>query len=182
MVKKPNDWENTTAFTGTFQSLPAGGYICKIIKVKAEEKNGRERLAIAFDIADGEYVDFFYKDFNSKKAKDADAKWPVGGMYYQYTTTQDGKCNGFFKGMIENIKASNPQFEWDWDETSLHGMLFGGLFGREEYIGNDGKSHWSTKCQKFLPVEGITEMAAPEDKPLNNGGLSQQNMTEEIPF
>ena len=41
------------------EPLPAGGYVAKILNAKVEEHSWSEVLVISFDIAEGEYKDFF---------------------------------------------------------------------------------------------------------------------------
>ena len=88
---------------------------------------------------------------------------------------------GRFKGMMQNIEASNDGWKWNWDENELAGKLFGGKFQEEEYMGNDGKVHTTTRCAGILPIEGIDEIAIPEKKTLEPTDYSQPT-DEEIPF
>ena len=159
MMQKPSDWDTTPAITGEYIPLPPGGYECRIVKVqKGESKSGAEMLTIAFDIESGPYMGYYRKQYEGRKASNADAKW--GGMYYQLTA---GDHQGRFKGMLQNIEKSNPGYTWDWNEQSLVGKLFGGKFREEEYIYN-GKIYTSTKCIGILPIDGIEAIAVPEKK------------------
>lgn len=82
---------------------------------------------------------------------------------------------GFFKGFIEAVKQSNRGFTCgfdtgdSFDEQTLKGKLFGGIFGREQYEGNGGSLKWSTKCQMARDVSVIRsgEFKIPEDKLLD---------------
>ena len=58
MIKKPQGYDEAPAYTGEFMQLPAGLYICKVLGVKEDENRGHSRLAMQFDIAQGEYKDF----------------------------------------------------------------------------------------------------------------------------
>ena len=188
-MNKPTGWEEAKAITGEFQSLPAGGYICQIVKAEvAISRKGAEMLKIAFDIADGEYLGYFRDRYENNAKQHDDAKWPAGGVYYQLT---GGDSVGRFKGLIATIEESNAGYTWDWNEKSLTGKLFGGKFREEEYIGtNDGKIHSSVKCINILPAEGITEIPVPEKKTVDgansaygNGNTFSTNVSsEEIPF
>ena len=140
MMTKPSNWDETAAVTGEYTPLPPGGYECRIIKVQlGEAKSGAEMLTIAFDIESGPHMGYYRKQYEGRKAGNADAKW--GGMYYQLTA---GDHQGRFKGMLQNIEKSNPGYTWDWNEQSLVGKLFGGKFREEEYIYN-GRLYTSTK-------------------------------------
>ena len=42
------------------EMLPVGGYICKIVKAKAEERSdGNQELVIMVEIADGTFANFY---------------------------------------------------------------------------------------------------------------------------
>ncbi len=78
-MKKPQGYDAAPAYTGESQALPAGGYICKILK--AEETNSqsnRPMLVILFDIAEGEHNDYYRQQFDRIKQTSPDAKW--GGV------------------------------------------------------------------------------------------------------
>ena len=53
--------------------LPAGGYVLKIYDIKAKTwPSGDEYFEVSFDIAEGEYKDFFKNDYT---AQTGDNKW-----------------------------------------------------------------------------------------------------------
>ena len=51
---------------------------------------------------------------------------------------------------------------------ALKDKFVGVLYQREEYLGNDGKEHWSTKPKWFRDIETIESgnFTVPEDVPL----------------
>ena len=49
------------------EQLPVGGYEVKIISAKEEVFDWGTRLAIAFDIAEGDYAGFYQKDFDNQQ-------------------------------------------------------------------------------------------------------------------
>ena len=48
------------------------------------------------------------------------------------------KATGMFKGFIQNVEASNPNYKWEWKEQSLVARLIGIVLGEEEYRKQDG--------------------------------------------
>ena len=75
MMQKPNDWDTTAAITGEYIPLPPGGYECRIVKVQlGESKSGAEMLTIAFDIESGPHRGYYRKQYEGRKAGNADAK------------------------------------------------------------------------------------------------------------
>lgn len=163
-MQKPQGFDEALTATGDYETLEPGGYIC-IIKNAAVEKTrtGKEVLKLALDIAEGEHKDYYKRQFDKRKEFNADAKW--SGIYSQLT---EGKSTPFFKGLIANIEASNSGYKWNWDEKTLIGKQFGGVFGEEEYIANDGQVKKATKCVQVRSVEQIRKgVEIPPLKTLN---------------
>jgi hypothetical protein len=181
-----NTWNNTKADDG-YKRLTPGGHRCVIKNVEnRQSKAGKPMLAIAFDIAGGEF-DGYFMDLYGKNVTDAakdgkQAKWPNGGVYYQLI---DEEHLGRFKAVINSIEASNPGFKFDMNEKSLIGKLFGGVFREEEYLSNrDGSIKTSLKCNAIRKIDGIEDIPVPAKKCLA-GSPSQGNspvVEEEIPF
>jgi len=185
-MKKYNDFDKTEAFTGDYERIVPGGHICVILKVVVEEKDYGSLMRIAFDIADGENEGFYDRQFKRKQQNDSSAKWP--GMYYQTIKENDLK---YFKGFITCIEQSNSGFKWDWNEKALVGKLFGGIFGEEEYVGNDGQVKTSVKCRFTSSVDKVREgVKVPEIKRVQGTSTStnysqygqEVDLNSDIPF
>ena len=152
------------------EPLPAGGYVAKILNAKVEEYRWGEVLVISFDIAEGEYKDFFRKQYNENTREDK--KWKGN---FRLTVPQEG--NQYFEGQkrtfgnaIWAIEESNPGYHWDWVEAALKGKMVGVLFRNFEWAMDDGRSGWSTECSTFVSAEDIRNgnFKQPKDKPLRN--------------
>lgn len=172
-MKKPEGYDQTQAATGEFEILTAGGHICTIKQAKIDTTStGKEALILVFDISEGEFKDYYKRNFDRRKEGNPDAKWQ--GIYRQLT---EGKSLAFFKGVIDAIEKSNPGYKWNWDEATLKGKIFGGVFGEEEYEGNDGKTHTSVKCRFVRTVEAIKsgKFTIPEKKLASGSSNSQQH-------
>lgn len=171
-MQKPNGWDTTEAYTGESEMLPAGAYVCKILGAREEKsKTGAPMLVLCFDIAPGEpHAGYFQASYAyRKKQYPQDAKWPNGGVYRQFTTNKNGTCNEWFKGLIQCIEESNQGFQFNFDEKTLVGKLFGGVFRREEYEAQDGSRKFSTKCFKVTTIAKAREgIDPPEDKLLSS--------------
>jgi len=184
-MKKYDEYEGSEAFTGDFEVLEPGGYICKILQVTVEEKDYGHLMRIGFDISEGEHKDFYKRSFDRKKETNPDAKWP--GMYYQTIKGSDIK---YFKGFISAIENSNSGYKWDWDEKKLKGKLFGGVFGQEEFENRQGEVKLSTKCFYARSVEQIKKgVEVPAIKRLKNNNIYSYQSTaifevdeSELPF
>ena len=153
-------WNEAPAYTGEFETLPPGVYKCQVVQVNiTKTQSGKEMMVICFDIAEGPFKDYYMKQFKSRQKTDKDVKYP--GIFRQLTR---GDSLPFFKGVITSIEKSNPGYRWNWEEKSLVKKYFGGIFGREEYMGNDGKKHMSTKCVQIRSLDGMKDAKIPEDK------------------
>jgi len=85
-MKQINNW-NEIKEAGEFESLPAGGYVAVIKKV--EDDTSKECLKISFDIAEGQYKDYYLELYKSMNF------W--GGSFYR---SYKEKAQSFFKGFI----------------------------------------------------------------------------------
>lgn len=181
-------WANTKADHGG-KRLTAGGHRCVIKNVEQRtSKSGKPMLAIAFDIAGGEY-DGYYMDLYAKNVEKAQkdgkqAKWPMNGMMYHLI---DDEHLPRFKATIENIEGSNPGFKFNLDEKTLVGRVFGGVFREEEYEAQDGSVKTTVRCNAIRKVDGIEDIPVPKKKCLApKAGQSFRPVSEadmvEIPF
>ena len=121
-----------------FEQLPKDAYVLKILNVK-EEKNKKDdgrHLTIAFDIAEGDYKDFYREQYDARS--DEDKKWPNDALFYLSVPDDDSKAyvwtnwNSFFA----DLEDSNAGFAFAGDVKTLKGKLIGGKFGIEQTVFN----------------------------------------------
>lgn len=192
MMKRPQNWDDVKPVEGGFQKLTPGGHVCEIVEAKAGKtpKKKLDALYILFDIKGGEFDGYFMNMFSRIVSyNNGNATWPNGGVYCQPT---DSESLGKFKAMLMNIEKSNPGYKWDWNEQSLKGKKFGGLFREEEYPKRDGSIGKSIKCIAIKPVDGIEDEPVPSPKLLDrhtstsaSGGFNGYGSSvadEDIPF
>lgn len=184
-MQKPNNYENTDAFTGDFQRLTPGGKICTIVNAyeTTTKKTNQPMLAIEFDIAEGEE-----KGFYEAAQQQYGGDWR--GVYRQGTLDKDGNCSPFFKGMISAIEESNDRYKFDFSEKTLIGKKFGGVFGEEEYIGKDGTVKTAVKLMQIRSTDAIRKgnfkippkktVSGATQPAVDNGITSVES--EDIPF
>lgn len=187
---KPFNGYNETQVMTNRPKLPVGAYLVEI--KKAEEKvynfNGESfsKLEISFDIAEGEYKDFYADDYRSQSTEDK--KWK--GVLRQTLPKDDGskedeKSKRFFKTMIAAIEDSNTGYHWDWHEETLKGLKVGCVFQNQEWAFN-GRCGWKAQPYSFISTESYKsgEFYMPADKPLTNKSpttiMNQYNTYEEI--
>lgn len=165
-MNKPQDYDTTKEFT-SFTPLEPGGYICKIVQVQeTTSKNGNPMLKIGLDIAEGPNKGFYTEMF--KNDTRADKKWGCVVNQLVYDSNGGNTTNRGFKTFITCVENSNKGFNVAWGDKfcdCFKGKLIGGAFGREQYLGNDGNLHWSTKCRWFRSVDEIRAgIPVPDDK------------------
>ena len=158
------------------EPLPAGGYVAKILNAKVEEYSWGEVLVISFDIAEGEYKDFFSKQYKENTREDK--KWKgkfrltVPQESYQYFYSQKRT----FGNAIWAIEESNPSFRWAWDENALKGKMVGVLFRDREWE-IDGRTGMTTEACTFVSVDDIrtNNFKTPKPKMINKVARQMEN-------
>lgn len=118
----------------SFEKLPIGLYVAKIVNVRFEEgKDGAsDKIVLAYDIAEGDQKEYFKKRFEADTSENK--KWK--GVIKLYVPKDDGTDSEWavknFAKVITNFELSNPGFVWDWDEKKLKGKLIGVAIGEVE--------------------------------------------------
>lgn len=169
MIRKPNNWNEVKEFTDR-PKLPLGAYVCKVKRAVVQSTDYGDQLCILFDIAEGEFKDFFKVDFDSSTVENK--KWK--GVLRQFIPRDDGSekdewTKSSFKGMITSFEKSNPGYQWNWDESSLAGKTIGILFRNEEWE-YDGKTGWAVRPFRAISIDSVrsNDFMLPKDKPLKN--------------
>lgn len=161
-----------------FVKLPAGGYKCFIKQAKFEAwKNGNgQSLVLCIDIKEGEYKDYYKKDFEGQTK---DKKWRGLARIGVPTNSSSDGMKKAFKSFVTALENSNKGFSFPWGKDDaetcklLKDKLIGFVFGEEEYYKNDGsigvsvKPFWPRSYDKVLDAE------APQRKTVQ-GGAPQQ--------
>lgn len=171
-MEKIQGYDEAQAITGEYETLEAGGYICKIISAKEEtSQNGNRMLVIAFDIAEGEHKGIYKRRYDELVKQNNDpattVKYPNNGVYRVMLDSE--KAAGYLKGLMTSIEASNTNFKWNWDEKVLKDKLFGGVFGEEEYEKMSGEIGTTVKLKWIRSVQAIEDgkYKIPDKKCLN---------------
>lgn len=175
-MKKINDWEKVKASDDNSR-LPAGGYVCEI--VRAEDNPEKNYLRLEYDIAEGEYKDYWQSTAER-------FGWWGGDFYRSYKDS----ALGMFKGFINAVEGSNGGFKWEWNEKALEGKLVGLVLGEEEYIKNDGSVGTRLKVRNVKPAQDIRsgKFKVPEKKVLPNESKASSSTSgftpsdSDIPF
>ena len=165
MIKSYNGFkpERTTAR----ETLPAGGYVAKIMDATVINYDWGDVLKVDFDIAEGEHKGFFATDYRNNT--NGDKKWRgtyrinIPNESNQYFDSQRKS----FNNLIACLEETNNGFHFDWDESKLKGKGIGVLFRNKEWEYN-GSTGWTTECCAVTTAKDIREgnFKMPKDKPL----------------
>lgn len=175
MIPIPHDYDNARSFDGTqAPNLTPGGHICRIqgVRVEKTKYTNKDMLVVAFDIAENsEFDSYFRKRFERSSGFNSNAKWP--GVFRCTLLNANGETNGFFKGFIEALEASNPNYNFKaskGDEQQMKGKLVGFNFGEEEYEpqNSPGEVRVSVKPAYAISVAKVREGVIPPAKKLLN--------------
>lgn len=175
-MKPINNYDKVQGYATGASQLPVGGYIFKITGVRYENgQNGTsDRIVIAFDVADGEYANFFKKKFDSDMNEDK--KWK--GTTTLYVPKEDGSEQDTWttrkmKTFTNALEDSNQNYHFDWDENKWKGLLIGGVFG-EVHTVIDGKQIKYTTFKSAHSVDDIRKGNFKLPKPqYKNGAMPQ---------
>lgn len=182
-MKRIENYETVQASSGEFARPTAGGYICKIMDVEdvpMNEQGKGDYLRIEYDIADGEFKNYYKEQFD---------KWG-GNWNASFIRSYKEKALGMFKHFTNCIEASNPGYEWEWDEKSLTGGFIGLVLGEEEYKNSNGDIRIKLVVNQIKTVEEIKngdfkvpalKKLSPEQPSGNIDGFMPVN-DEDLPF
>ena len=188
--KKPKDYDDVKV--GEPKILPAGGYICEILKAEeTESKTGKPMIKVYFDITAGAFNGYLKDMYNAWKENSDDpqnVKWPFTGTKWILLYNNEGKTNRDFKSFCTALEDSGTEV-WKngaFDVNGLKGALLGIIFRREEHEYNNARS-WRTVPFGFRSVKTIEDgtFKVPEDKalpPQEDFGDSFSQLEEDLPF
>lgn len=136
---KKIDWNNVKE---NGSQLPAGGYVCGITSV--EDVPGKEYLKFEFDVAEGEYKNYYRALCESK------GFW--GGSFIK---SYKEKALGFFKTMLVCFEKSNKGFSFDCDEKVFKRKYIGLVLSEEEFVKKTGEVGKRLYVSDFKSVDDI---------------------------
>lgn len=191
-MKKFSNYDQVEAkeFT-TYEKLELGGHYCRILDVKEETFQGKEgpfsQLLIKYDTDSNDKQPGYYANrFKQDAEKDAmSAKWK--GYYRLYIPKDDGTENDertkiAFKTFITSIEKSNNGYDWekaDWDEKTLVGKKFIGIFGIREFENPQGIVVHFTDCRFIRSTEGdIEKISIPKVKLVDGSFIDYEEWLE----
>ena len=165
-MKSFNDYDKAKkeAQASAMTKFPAGAYVCKIKDVRYDTTDYGDRIVLAFDIAEGEYKDFFQKQFEANTSEDK--KWK--GKTNIFVPKDDGSekdayTKKSFASWTDSFEKSNNGYKWDWDENKWKNKLVGIVFG-ETGTNIEGKDIVYTEARFAVAADVVRSGKAPSAK------------------
>lgn len=163
-------YNDVAASSDSFDRLPAGGYVCKIIAV--EDVTAKDYLNIIYDIAEGDYKGFYGDEWGKDHP-----------FAHRFFMSYKESALGMFKGRLRAIDESNgTEFAKEavagLKEQQLVGKMVGLVIGYEEYDSDRGDTRTRNYVKSVLSVDKIRsgDFKVPELKRLE--GAAAPAITE----
>lgn len=156
-MKPINNYDQVKEAGGAIENLPAGGYVCTIMKC-TEDRNRNSNgthLTIQFDIAEGEHKDWFAADWKNQSREDKFWHGVINQNIPDETSPKYEMQCGFFKRFTNAVEASNPGYHWDWNEVGLKGKKIGVVFGEVEKESQRGTRYMITRADSICSVDEV---------------------------
>ena len=135
--RKPKDYDSVKV--GEARILPAGGYVCKILKAEeTESKTGKPMLKVFFDITSGEFEGYFkdmYQNWKAASDDSASVKWPFTGTKWILFYNNEGATNRDFKSFCTALEDHLPQRGTRVQQRKVVAHIAVGLQKREDHRG-----------------------------------------------
>ena len=126
-------WNEVSENAGDYRKLPAGGYVCRILRAELHQRFERTQLFLFLDIAEGDFAGYF-------KAQNRET-WSNNALFSRYVyDDSSGKITPAIKSLLVCVEKSNHNFKLDlqnFNTDSLVGKLCGFSFGEREYFYKD---------------------------------------------
>ena len=160
-------------YTGS-ERLPIGAYVCQIKNVQyVNGEDGKsDRIDVLFDIAEGDYKDFFKNKYDADTSEDK--KWKGRKSIYVPTddgSKEDGWTKNTFAKWVNSFEDSNPKYKWDWKEEKWKGLMVGIVFGETGTV-IDGREILYTEPRFAVSIDKVRDGSAPKAKFVAKNGYT----------
>ena len=143
--------------------LPAGAYVCQVLDARIEGNEPDQRLAVLFEVAEGEYKGWYMRKYNAQKEHNTDPSRKISykGVIRLRIPNPDNKNAQYpesdmrkFNDMTAKFQNCNPTVEFysdnGFDETKLKGTFIGVIVIDDEFNGFQ-----FTKPDEFANIDDV---------------------------
>ena len=188
-MEKPKFYDEAQVL-GEYTPINLGGH--KLVIMQVEEVtalNGNQYINVSSDTAKDDVQPSYYSNAYKNDTRD-NKKW--SGVTTVFPTDRDGNTSKSFKTFCTAVEHSNSGFKMVWGDqfcNALKGKAVGGVFGEEEYVGNDGTIKTARKLFWFRGIDKVMDAEIPakrtvEPQPASNDGFMNipDSIDNELPF
>lgn len=167
-MNKPAGYEEAQVL-GEFTPIELGGH--KLVIMQVEEvtaRNGNQFIKVSFDTAKDDIQPSYFANAYKQDTR-SNKKW--SGITTVFPTDKDGKTSRAFKTFCTAVEKSNAGFKMVWGDKfcdALKGKAIGGVFGEEEYVGNDGTIKTARKLFWFRSTDKVMDAEVPAKRELDD--------------
>ena len=175
---------NTTQEYTDFQRLPAGAYEVKILRAEDSDK----ALCLLFDIADGEFADYFKQKLAADRRSTAIQNLKYKGVYrlwYPDGGQYDDNKKRRMKTALKLISEQNNlyiDFTREWDGAALRDAHIGMIFQDRQWDYN-GKTGFTAQPYALISLDKLRagEFEIPDPKYLASTPQTDYNNLADMP-
>ena len=172
-MKKPNDYDSTSAGGYDYEPIALGGHTAIIKEVKeVNSKAGKPLVVVYIDFDNNDVQAGYFKKMFEEDTRQ-DKKWPYQAVQYISVVDSKGNCSRSFKSFCTSYEESNGmKVNWDlqrWPEQ-FKGKRLGVVYGEveEEYNGEvktrrriRWNCDWNKAADAKIPNKRERERKAP---------------------
>ena len=165
------------------ERLPIGAYACEVKNVQyvPGENGNSDRIDILFDITEGDYKDFFKKQYDANQNEDK--KWK--GRKSIYVPKDDGSekdewTKNSFAKWVNGFEDSNKGYKWDWKEDKWKGLKVGIVFGETGTV-IEGREILYTEPRFATSIQKALDGSAPKAKFVAKNGYTGNGNNSSAP-
>ena len=153
-----------------------------VLAKQVEQINKKyEQLSLKIDIAEpDEQAGYYERRFaNDAKTDALNAKWKGYHKISIPTNESEEFIKTNFKRFTTAVEKSNPGYVWNWQENTLVGKTFGGIFGLEEFKNDKDEVIAFARIRYVRSVENIDKADIPDVKLVNKEFMPYDDYMEQ---
>lgn len=168
-------FDSVQAIHGRQGALPGGPYVAVVVRAKEDVTGyGNPCLKVVYDIMEGQFAGK-YADINGDPEQD----------WRHEVEIDTAEANGArLKALVDAIAASNPGWQWDWNEQGMVGRVFGLVLQERKVTRTKGKNKGKDATYldfwDAVPADAVRAGQVPVP-PVNDKRTSQPQQPVAVP-
>lgn len=183
MINYSNKGDFKPQQSTSFETIPVGAYVGKILGAKVENVDmggvPAQRLIIQLDVTEGEYKDHYQTQFKNAQSAGGNFTPKFKGVLRLNIPRSGDKYESGNRRALENaawaIEQSNSGYHWDWDETKLKGLNVGFSVRERDWLMEENGTVSSGTTTEIARLESVSAVREGKVKPMRKKELSEAN-------